>query len=57
MRKIPQFMLLSKVEYAILLFQVVADNGGHYIENALWTFVEYLYAFNKHMLRHIGMIL
>ena len=34
-RNIPQFMLLSTVEYAILHFQMVADNGGHHIEHVL----------------------
>ena len=32
---IPQFMLLSTVENAILYFQKVADNGEHYIEYVL----------------------
>ena len=32
---IPQFILLSTVEYAILRFQIVADNGGHPIEHVL----------------------
>lgn len=34
-RNIPQFMLLSTVEHAILRFQTVADNGGHHIEHVL----------------------
>ena len=32
---IPQFMLLSTVEYVILHFQMVADKGGHHIEHVL----------------------
>ena len=32
-RNIPQFMLLSTVEYAILRFLMVADNGGHHIDH------------------------
>ena len=31
-RNFPQFIQLSTVEYAILSFQMVADNGGHHIE-------------------------
>ena len=53
---IPQFMLLSTVEYAILLFQIIADNGGHHIEHVLQTFVDYLYSFYKCILRHLGAI-
>ena len=34
-RNIPQFMLLSTVEYSILCFQMVADNGGLHIEHVL----------------------
>ena len=34
-RIIPQMMLLSTVEYEILRFQMVADNGGHHNEHAL----------------------
>ena len=34
-RNIPQFMLSTAVEYEILLFQMVADNGGHHIEHIL----------------------
>ena len=33
--KIPQFMLLSTVEYEILRFQMVTGNGGHHIEHVL----------------------
>ncbi|GFV74631.1 uncharacterized protein TNCV_5130731 [Trichonephila clavipes] len=33
--KIPQFMLLSTVEHAILCFQMLADNGGQHIEHVL----------------------
>ena len=32
---IPQFLLLSTVEYAILRFRMAADNGGHHIEHIL----------------------
>ena len=35
MRSIPQFMLPTTVEYEILHFQMVADNGGHHIECVL----------------------
>ena len=31
-RSIPQFILLSTAEHAILRFQMVANNGGHPIE-------------------------
>ena len=34
-RNITQFMLSITVEYEILRFQVVADNGGHHIEHVL----------------------
>ena len=34
-RNIPQFMLHSTVEYAILRFKMVADNSGHPIEHVL----------------------
>ncbi|GFX67767.1 uncharacterized protein TNCV_1564681 [Trichonephila clavipes] len=34
-RIIPQFMLLSTVEHAILCFQVVTDHGGQHIEHVL----------------------
>ena len=33
--KISQFMILSTVEYAILRFQMIADNSGHHIEHVL----------------------
>ena len=33
-RNIPQFMLLSIVEHAILGFQMIADNGRHHMEYA-----------------------
>ena len=55
-RNILQFMLLSIVEYAILSFQMVADNGGHHIEHVLKTFVDYLCNFNKPMLRRLWLI-
>ena len=35
MLNIPKFTLLSTVEYAILRFQMVADNGGRHIEHDL----------------------
>ena len=50
MCNIPQFLLHSTVEHAILLFQMVADNGGHHIEHVLYTFVDYLYILNKAMI-------
>ena len=53
-RKFPQIMLLLTIEYVILRFQMVADNGGHHIELVLYTFVDYLCVFNKPMLSHIG---
>ena len=34
-RNIPQFMLPTTVEYEILRFQVLADNGEHHIEHVL----------------------
>ena len=34
-RNIPQFMLLSTVEYAFLRFEMVADNDEHHIEHVL----------------------
>ena len=30
-----QFKLLSTIEYAILCFQMVGNNGGHHIEHVL----------------------
>ena len=56
MRNIPQFMLFSTVEYAILRFLMVADNGEQHIEHVLQFFVDYLYVFNKPMLCHLGEI-
>ena len=49
-----QLMLLLIVESAILRFQAVADNGGHHTEHVLLIFVDYLYVFNKPMIRHLG---
>ena len=34
-RNIPQFVLLSTVECAILSLQMVEDNGGHHVEHVL----------------------
>ena len=34
-RNIPQLMLLSIVEHAILCFQMVADNNGHHNDHVL----------------------
>ena len=34
-RNIPQFMLLSTVEHAILRFRMLADNGGRHIKHVL----------------------
>ena len=56
-RNIPHFMLLSTVEHAILLFQMVADNGRRHIKHVLYTFVDYLYVLNKAMKRHLGVVL
>ena len=50
-------MLFSTVEYAILRFLMVADNGEQHIEHVLQFFVDYLYVFNKPMLCHLGVIL
>ena len=53
-RNIHQFMLLSAVKHAILCFQMVADNGQHYIEHVQYTLVDYFYVFNKATLSHPG---
>ena len=34
-RNIPQFMLPTTIEYEILRFQMIADNGSHRIEHVL----------------------
>ena len=54
MCNIPQFLLLSSFEHAILRFQMVVDNGGYLIDHVLYRFVDYLYVFNKPMICHLG---
>ena len=45
-RNIPQFMLLSAVEHAILSFQMVADNGDHHIEHCKLLYIIYIFLIN-----------
>ena len=49
-------MLLLTIEHAILWFQMVADNDRRHKEHVLQIFAEYLYIFNKAMIRHLGVI-
>ena len=49
-------MLLSTVEQTVLLFQMIADNGGYHIKQVFKTSVDHLYVFNKLMLSHLGVI-
>ena len=42
---IPQIMMLSTVEYAILRFQVVTDNGGHIISSMFCKVLQIIYVF------------
>ena len=49
-------MLLSTIEHAFLRFQILADNSRYQAEHVLQTFLDYLYAFNKPMLRQLGVI-
>ena len=56
MRNIPQFIVLSKDEHAILNFPMIADNGGRPIEHVLGAFVVYIFVLNKSMMCHLGVV-
>ena len=53
--RMPQFMLLSTLEYNITLPDV-AVNGERHVEYVLYTFVYYLYVLNKAMICHLRVI-